>query len=99
MKPLHSIPALRRLARAIIWFEAPGKALRDPVRFLAYAMAYATARELAVLYKHVPSRDLQAALCLAPPGIMDKRSWAYWHTVFGMHPMPPMPKRNATRGK
>ena len=38
MKSLHSIPALRRMASAIIWFEPPGTALRDPVRFLAYAM-------------------------------------------------------------
>ena len=93
MKALHTIPALRRLAPAIIWFEPPGRALRDPVRFLIYAMTYATARELAVLRKYVPTRDFQTALKLAPSGIMDKRSWSYWHLIFGLSPLPPMPRR------
>jgi len=97
MKTLDHIPQLRRLAPGIIWFETPAKALRDPVRFLVYAMAYATPQELAVLRRHVPDQDFKAALKAAPPGIMDKRSWAYWHALFGKTPPPPLPRRQLKR--
>jgi hypothetical protein len=95
MKDLRQIPALQKLAPAIVWFEPPQEALRDPVRFLVYAMTHATSRELAVLRKHVSNRTLKAALKAAPPGLMDKRSWAYWHAMLGNSlPPPPMPVRS-----
>jgi hypothetical protein len=37
--PLNEETSL--VATHIIWFEAPAKALSDPVRFMAYAMTYA----------------------------------------------------------
>jgi len=37
--------------------------------------------------------DLREALDKAPPGIIDPRSWAYWNSVMGRYPAPPMPKR------
>ena len=97
MKSLDRIPELLRLAPGIVWFETPTSALRDPVRFLVYAMTYATPRELAVLRKHISDQDFKAALKAAAPGIMDKRSWAYWHAMFGNAPPPPLPKRNLRR--
>lgn len=99
MKTLHRIPALRKLAPGIVWFEPPDKSLRNPTRFLVYAMTYATAQELSVLRKHVSAGEFKAALGAAPPGIMDKRSWAYWHAVLNNAPPPPMPKRLLPRKK
>jgi hypothetical protein len=99
MKPLRGIPTLRKLARDIIWFEKPETSLRDVNRFLVYAMTYATTREVAVLRKHVSIRQLDTALKAAPPGIMDKRSWAYWHAMCGRYPPPPMPRRSLKRRK
>lgn len=93
MKRLGTIPAMRSLARRIIWFEPPDRSLRDLNRFLVYAMTYATSEEMARLRRYVSDRDLDAALRRAPPGIMDKRSWAYWHALFGRYPAPPMPNR------
>lgn len=93
MKALKNIPAVRRLAANIMWFEAPATSLRDEARFLIYAMTHATTRELAILRRHVPDRALRAALKAAPPGIMDKRSWAYWHVMLARSPLPPMPSR------
>ena len=93
MKALKDIPELRRLAAAIVWFESPAVSLRDEKRFLVYAMTHATTREWEVLHRHVSSRTLKAALRNAPPGIMDKRSWAYWHTMLARTPVPPMPTR------
>lgn len=93
MNALKDIPAIRRLAADIVWFEPPGVSLRDERRFLVYAMTHATTQELAVLRRHVPDRALKAALKAAPPGIMDKRSWSYWHVVLGRTPVPPLPNR------
>jgi hypothetical protein len=28
-----------------------------------------------------------------PPGVFDKRSWNYWHLVFGLTSVPPLPER------
>ncbi len=99
MKELHRIPALRKLAPGIVWFEPPDMSLRNPVRFLVYAMTYATAQELAVLRKHVSNDELKAALGAALSGIMDKRSWAYWHAVLTDAPPPRMPTRLLPRTK
>ena len=93
MKALKDIPALKRLAAGILWFEAPEVSLRDQTRFLVYAMTHATTKELAVLRRHVSDRALRAALKAAPPGIMDKRSWSYWHLMLGRAPVPPLPSR------
>lgn len=93
MRALKDIPAVRRLAANIMWFEAPAVSLRDEKRFLVYAMTHATTHELGVLRRHVPDRALRAALKSAPPGIMDKRSWVYWHVMLARSPAPPMPSR------
>ena len=37
--------------------------------------------------------DFRDALENAPPGVMDVRSWHYWHVVLGITPVPPFPKR------
>jgi hypothetical protein len=32
-------------------------------------------------------------LATPPPGVFDPRSWNYWHVVFGIAPIPPLPVR------
>jgi hypothetical protein len=81
------------IAKRIIWFEPPAQALADPVRFLAYAMTYARHEDLRTLRHYVSADDFRSALDRAPPGIFDGRSWAYWHSKFGIWPAPPLPKR------
>jgi hypothetical protein len=81
------------VAPRVLWFEPPEQALADPVRFLTYAMTYATADEIAVLRRYVELDDFREALEQAPAGIMDERSWAYWNIVTGRYPVPPMPRR------
>jgi hypothetical protein len=77
----------------VIWFEAPERALADPVRFLAYLMTYGTAEEIAVVRRYLTLSDFREALDHAPAGIMDERSWAYWNVMTGRYPVPPMPRR------
>ncbi|MGC1776552.1 MAG: hypothetical protein WBB34_01305 [Xanthobacteraceae bacterium] len=93
MKPLPHNADLLSLAPRIIWFESAERALSDPVRFLAYVMTYGTLAEIAVIRRYLDLEDFREALEHAPPGIIDKRSWAYWNTVVGRYPVPPMPRR------
>lgn len=93
MMSLPKTPELKALSKRIIWFENPDQALADPVRFIAYALTYATHEDMNVLRNYVSDDDLREALDQAPPGIIDKRSWAYWNLKLGRHPAPPMPKR------
>jgi hypothetical protein len=93
VKDLPHTDDLLNVARHIIRFEPPGRALGDPVRFLAYLMTYGTADEVAVVMRYLDYDDFKEALERAPPGIFDERSWNYWHLMTGRHPPPPMPTR------
>lgn len=84
---------LAAVARRVIWFEPPEQAVADPVRFIAYAVTYATHEDMTVIRRHFSDDALRAALDAAPPGIIDPRSWAYWNLKLGRYPPPPMPKR------
>jgi hypothetical protein len=84
------------LARRLVWFESPAEALRDPVRFLAYAFARATHEEMKALRAYLDDDDLREALDKAPAGVIDPRSWAYWNLRLGRYPAPPPPKRFMT---
>ena len=76
------------LARRLVWFEPPEQALSDATRFLAYAFAYARAYEMDALREWVDDTQLRTALRDAPPGIIDPRSWAYWHLMLDLAPGP-----------
>ena len=93
MKPIPLNPETEALARRIVWFEAPAAALADPIRFMAYVLAYATPEDLTVLRHYVAEEEFREALDHAPPGIIDPRSWAYWNACMGRYPAPPRPKR------
>lgn len=86
-------PEVQDIAARVVWFEAPAKALSDPVRFLAYAMRYGAPADMRRLRALLGDETLAWALEHAPPGILDPRSWWYWHAVMGVHPPPPMPNR------
>jgi len=86
-------PETEAVARRLVWFEEPAEALADPVRFLAYAMAYATHEDMRVLRRYIDDGDFRDALDRIPPGIVDSRSWAYWNAKMGRYPAPPPPAR------
>jgi hypothetical protein len=93
MNPIPLNPEIETVARRVVWFELPAEALSDPVRFMAYAMARATFEDMKVIRKYVSDEDFLEALDKAPPGIIDRRSWAYWNSKMGRYPAPPEPKR------
>jgi hypothetical protein len=87
------IPDIVELAPRVIWFEQADQSLQNPVRFLAYAMRYATHEDMATIRKYLTDQDFLMMLDQIPPGIVDGRSWAYWNAVFDRFPTPPMPVR------
>jgi hypothetical protein len=93
MRPIPVTPETAEVARRIIWFEEPEKALADPVRFMAYAMTYARHKDMKVIRQHVSDDEIRQSLDAAPPGIIDPRSWAYWNLKIGRFPPPPLRKR------
>ena len=93
MKPLPATPALREVARRVVWFQEPEETLAEPVHFLAHVMTYGTAEDLAALAGIIGPEEFGEVLDHAPPGIFDARSWAYWHLRCGRQPIPPLPDR------
>ena len=89
MKQLPNTQAFYDLAARIIWFEPSDIALRDMPRFMAYAFRFATHDDMQLLRTQLSDDDLRSALATAPPGIIDPRSWSYWHAILGTFPAPP----------
>jgi hypothetical protein len=91
-----SIPktaALLAVARRLIWWMPPEEALGFPDRFLAQVMTLGTWDDVQCVRAEVGEERLRQALLDAPPGVFDRRSWHYWHHVFGIEPMPDLPRR------
>lgn len=84
---------LLAVAKRIFWFGTPKEALEFPLRFLTYAMTYATDEDIEILRKYFSDDDFKAALDDPAPGIFDQSSWAKWNQRYGRNPIPPLPKR------
>lgn len=93
MKSLPETPELLAVARRVMWFEEPQRALAEPVQFLAHVMVYGGVEDLKALRGVVSKDDYRETLEHAPPGIFDARSWAYWNLVCERQPTPPLPVR------
>jgi hypothetical protein len=63
------------------------------VHFLVHFMTYGTIEDLRALKGVVGIDDYRHVLDHAPPGVFDKRSWAYWNLKCGRSPAPPLPTR------
>jgi hypothetical protein len=90
---LPTKPELLRVARRVIWFEEPERALADPVQFLAHVMVFGTVEDLKALRGIVGKDDYREVLEHAPTGVFDVRSRTYWNLVCGRQPTPPLPMR------
>jgi len=94
VKALPKTPELLQVARRVIWFEEPERAIADPLQFLAHVMVFGTPDDLRALRGIVGKDDYLEVLEHAPPGVFDPRSWAYWNLVCGRRPAPPLPVRS-----
>lgn len=84
---------MRDLAAKLFWWKGPDEALADRRRFLAQAMTYGSWEDMALVRSVWGADALRAVLADAPPGVFDRRSWSYWHAIFGIAPVPELPRR------
>jgi hypothetical protein len=77
-----------------MWWRTPEEAWAEPRRLLQQVMAIGLPGHVTEARRHWTEEEFRDALRTAPPGVFDPRSWAYWHTVLGMLPVPPLPARN-----
>jgi hypothetical protein len=84
---------LLAVAKRIFWFGTPEEALEFRLRFLTYAMTYASEEDIEILRKYFSDADFNAALDDPAPGIFDRSSWVKWNERYGRTPIPPLPGR------
>lgn len=70
MKSLPVTPELLAIARRVMWFEEPERALADPVQFLAHVMVFGAVEDLCALRGIIGKDDYREVLEHAPPGIL-----------------------------
>jgi hypothetical protein len=84
---------LRELALRYVWWELPEAAMRFPSGVLCQLLQLGTAEDVREARRVLGDDALREALRTAPAGILDGRSWSYWHLVLFGRPAPPLPSR------
>jgi hypothetical protein len=83
---------LCEIAARYVWWQPSEVTLAHREHFLCQLMTLGTAEDVRTVRRMMGDQALMDALDHAPPGIMDPKSWNYWHLFFGRQP-PPMPAR------
>jgi len=84
---------MARVAARLCWWKSPAEALADPIRFVAQVMTLGSWDDVQTTRAHLGEGLFRRALTQAPPGVFDEASWVYWHRVFDLTPVPPLPSR------
>ena len=84
---------LRRVASRVFWWLTPGEAMADRLRFAAQVMTMRTWDDVQTARSALGEQSFRQVLLAAPAGVFDARSWAYWHSYFGISPIPALPRR------
>jgi hypothetical protein len=88
-----SADVLLELARRYVWWQSPEKTLARLDHFLCQLMQLGTAEDVRTARSLLGDDAFRAALQSAPPGVLDARSWNFWHLVLLGQPPPPPPSR------
>jgi hypothetical protein len=91
---MNSPEDLLRVAKRVVWFQAPEEALSNTTLFLAHVMTYGTLDDIVTTMNHYSDSDFEAVLNAPPPGVFDQRSWNYWNLYYRHTPVPPLPQRS-----
>jgi hypothetical protein len=86
-------PELRRIASRVVWWEAPERVLAREDDFLCRVMALGNLADVNYIESTYGAARLQRALKSATPGVLDPRSWHYWHHRLGLGAAGPLPSR------
>lgn len=84
---------LHELARRYVWWLSPAETLARPNLLLCQLMQLGTAEDVRLARDLLGDDAFRDALRMAPPGILDDRSWNFWHLVLLGQPPPPLPSR------
>lgn len=84
---------LDQLARRYVWWQPADVTLARRSHFLCQVMQLGTNEDLEALRELFGDDAFRQALREAPPGILDARSWGFWHLFFFRRPPPPLPER------
>ncbi len=84
-------PELLRIARRVVWWEPPERVLSRLDDFLCRVMSLATFEDAAVVEAAFGKDRMRDALQNAAPGVIDIRSWHYWHHRLGIQTVRPWP--------
>jgi hypothetical protein len=84
---------LDELARRYVWWLPPEQALARRSHLLCQIMQLGTYEDVRRARRVFGDEAFRAALREAEPGLLDGRSWNYWHRVLFHVPPPPMPER------
>lgn len=90
---MSTFAEIERLARRLIWWKSPEESLRRPERVIAQVMALGTWEDIELAKREWGVDALRGVLAMPPPGVFDRRSWNYWHVIFGIAPVPALPVR------
>jgi hypothetical protein len=89
---------LLRIARKVVWYDAPEETLKDLRTFLGHLMVYGSPADIAVVLRYVPEEEFRRALEEASPGVFTVEAWHRWHEHFGILPVPSLPRRRFPDG-
>lgn len=92
-----SSAALPELARRYVWWLPPEEALAHRDHFLCQLMQLGTLDDVQTARRLLGDDAFREALRAAPSGILDARSWTFWHLFLFGAPPPAMPLRPLPR--
>ena len=84
---------MRAVAGKLLWWKTEEEALADPWRLASQIMTLGSWDDVLLARAELTDKVFQTALAQPPAGVFDARSWNYWHLVFGVVPVPPLPVR------
>lgn len=84
---------LRRIASRVVWWDTPDGVLAREDDFLCRVMALGDLADVNYIETAYGADRLRHALRTAPPGLIDPRSWHYWHHRLGLGAAGPLPSR------
>ena len=85
--------ALHDIARRYVWWQPAESTLGRGAHFLCHVMQMGTPEDVRAVRRILGDEALREALRSAPAGVLDARSWSYWHLVLFGRPAPPAPAR------
>jgi len=84
---------LKAVARRVIWFERPERALEITPYFLTHLMTYATEEDVEIAHKYYSDADFETTLDNPAPGVFFRNARIKWNIRFNRVPVPALPKR------